>query len=166
MIYYNVSCGRVGKWIEADNQTFSAFLSTQPGFRRKLTLVEPLIALTSVDDAAKDENCTVWTMAYWETRTLWRSVNAAGVVAAAAKFESIFGESVPPNRYPSPDGLTIEAHDSGGFPQPKVRLPAINGNDVVAYFQIKPGDKDVPGLPQYNRVIDPSKLLPTVSAMI
>ena len=37
--YHNVSCGRVGEFIRVDNATWSLFLSAQPGFWQKLTLL-------------------------------------------------------------------------------------------------------------------------------
>ena len=105
--YYNVSCGRVGEFIRVDNATWSLFLSAQPGFRQKLTLLPDVDSPTAAGLRGHDENCTVWTMTRWETRTLWHAVPLDGIQKTAAKFAAIFGHDVNPNRFPTAAGLTI-----------------------------------------------------------
>ena len=39
-------------------------------------------------------------------------------------------------------------------------MPAIAGNDVVAYFSLEAGAIDVPGSPQYRHVLSSQELLP------
>ena len=59
---------------------------------------------------------------------------------------------------PTKDGLSVLVGSTSDF-GPKVA--AINGIDVVAYFSLKPGEKDVKGSPMYRRFINATAALPS-----
>lgn len=64
------------------------------------------------------------------------------------------------HRYPTARGLVV-AQDQYRLPHhPRVRLPALNGVDVVEYFSLPAGAHDVMGSPAYTREINATALLP------
>jgi len=164
VIYYNMPCIDLARFVRVDNATWTAFLSRQLGFRRKLVL------LPAVPTAPPGQNCTVWSMTFWESRAMWHAIPIPDLEATAAKFATAFGEDVPVHRFPTADGLDALASFSpvggaDGPPHPPpVRVAAINGNDVVAYFSLAAGEKDVPGSPEYIREVASQDLLPPALA--
>jgi len=159
IMFYNISCDRVGDFVAADNATWLQFLRQQPGFLRHYSLMTP----DSSTEPAKIRNCTVWVVTEWESYVLWKSVPLDGLARTAAAFYDAFGKTVTLHRYPTAEGLTVLESlyptPPGGH-GPRVRVPAVDGNDVVAYFSLKPGDKDVLGLSSITRYMDSAKLLP------
>eukprot|EP00039_Didymoeca_costata_P000097 m.44103 g.44103 ORF g.44103 m.44103 type:complete len:976 (+) comp10049_c0_seq1:208-3135(+) len=137
--YFNISCSQVAAFVKADNMTWNKFLSQQLGFVRKFTLVDPQTNGTS---------CTVWTITEWLSRDLWKSISPSDLASTQAKFVSIFGSSPALHRYPTSLGLDVVTQTNPGT---GAVLPAINGNDVVAYHSLKSGDLDIRGEPQFNR---------------
>jgi uncharacterized protein (TIGR03792 family) len=154
--FYSVPCIQVARFIAADNQTWCKTLSEQAGFRRKLTLIQPS------DLTTPESNCTIWTLTMWESRELWHAIDPALLGATANEFEREYGAAVPVHRFPTAAGLTVErnSQDSdSAASHPRVRLPAIGGRDVVAYFALKPGDKDVRGSSRHKRFVNATGLL-------
>jgi hypothetical protein len=59
---FAIKCSELGRFVAADNATWTAFLRTRVGFVSKQTLVDP----------APGPNCTVWTVARWLSHTMWK----------------------------------------------------------------------------------------------
>jgi len=103
-------------------------------------------------------NCSVWSHVIWESYALWKNISGAACAEVQTEFVTAFGYAPPLTRLPTADGYTIL---SDSVPNEGTKVLAVNGNDVVAYQQIKAGDKDVPGRPEHRRYIEMSShLLP------
>ena len=107
----------------------------------------------------------MYTVVIWESYTLWQNVCNAPPSSPQSmtcqdiqeQFVKMFGSDPQRTVLPNPDGLSIM---TGTVASRGARLPAIGGNDVVAYFSLKPGEKDVRGSPLYRRYIDSASTLP------
>jgi len=149
-----IDCDDVDKYISADNASWTAFLSQQPGFVRKRVMVERPANL----GAGGRQQCTMWGQTWWSSRALWKAVPSAGCATAQARFVELFGSAPSVRRFPSADGLDILVTANS------IRLsgsrPAIYGNDVVAYQGLAVGQMDVTGSPTIKRFFDSAPLLP------
>lgn len=147
MIEQRIDCSSVARFVEADNTTWTKFLAAQVGFARKLTLTAPREA-----DAAIGSNCSVYTMTLWLSRQTWAAIPGADVARTAAAFAKEFGYSPKLDRIPTSLGYdAIKMAGELATRPPRIRVPAVGGNDVVAYHTLEPGGMDVPGLPSIVR---------------
>ena len=156
---FRMVCADLDRFVQADNSTWTAFLKKQLGFVSKSTFIDP--APSGGGGGSGGANCTVWTITRWLTRELWKSIDPAGLEATAEAFAKAMAPfpAPMPQRYPTAAGLDV-AVDTPTVNASGTRVPAIAGNDVVAYFSLKAGEMDVPGLPQYRHVLESQNLLP------
>ena len=147
---YAVACDAVDRFVAADKKSWTPFLQNQTGFLTKT------IAMMYMDSDAS--TCNVYTRATWASRASWNAVCAvpSECAAVAKAFAAVFGSTPPMTRIPTSDGLDVVY---GAIAPHGPRTIAIGGNDVVAYFSLKPGDRDVKGSPMYRRYMDASKVL-------
>jgi len=138
-------CTQVEKFVKADNKTWTAFLSEQPGFVRKLLLLD-------------SSRCQIYTYTEWLSYNDWQAVCANPTVCQKVhqEFVLLFGSDPPLERLPTSEGLAIR---TGKSSLNGTRTPAVGGRDVVAYFGLKPGDRDVPGSPLHRRYVNVTGIL-------
>eukprot|EP00505_MAST-04D_sp_SCG-Rhode-Island_P005916 Stramenopile-MAST_4_protein_5916 len=147
---YAVACDAVDRFVAADKKSWTPFLQNQTGFLTKT------IAMMYMDSDAS--TCNVYTRVTWASRASWNAVCAvpSECAAVAKAFAAVFGSTPPMTRIPTSDGLDVVY---GAIAPHGPRTIAIGGNDVVAYFSLKPGDRDVKGSPMYRRYKGASKVL-------
>ena len=147
---YIVACDAVDRFVAADKKSWTPFLQNQTGFLTKT------ISKMYMDSDAS--TCNMYTRTTWASRASWKAVCAvpSKCAAVAKAFAADFGSSPPLKRIPTSAGLDVVY---GAIAPRGPRTIAIGGNDVVAYFSLKPGDRDVKGSPMYRRYIDASKVL-------
>ena len=157
---FTINCSDLRQFVKADNATWTVFLSKKPGFKRKW------LATYFNPDTRK---CQMYTVVIWESYTLWKDVckNSSSFPQSQSttttckdiqeQFVKMFGSAPELTNLPTPEGLSVV---TGTVAPQGARLPAIGGNDVVAYFSLKPGENDVRGTPYYRRYIDSANVLP------
>eukprot|EP00041_Stephanoeca_diplocostata_P031974 m.1010532 g.1010532 ORF g.1010532 m.1010532 type:complete len:1024 (+) comp24060_c0_seq2:222-3293(+) len=159
MNFFQVNCSSLSRFVAADNATWTQFVSHQVGFRRRLVLVPPPLASDSRGPLLSTQ-CTAWTITEWETEQMWKSLPVDALMREAAAFATVFGENISVHRYPTADGLVVARDQHRGPHHPHVRLPALSGIDVVAYFSLPAGAHDVMGSPAFTRELNATPLLP------
>jgi hypothetical protein len=150
VIRLDFPCIDVERFFAVDNATWTRFLSEQKGFLEKKQLFAPFTSSSS----SRTMNCSVYTHVRWKTRALWKSIKGSDLAATQQAFVAAFGYAPTMTRLFNANGF-----DTVSFAAPEYgpRILAINGNDVVAYHTtLKPGDLDVPGLPQFRRFLNVS----------
>lgn len=176
------SCDDADAFVAADNATWTRFLSAQPGFVRKATLLR-----------RKDESqCDAWTQTYWASYDDWQAAgDAQGGAAVQAAFVSLLGYAPAFSRWPADlgylevlsagfdrdravpvadDATTAVAtasheedapHRESAWWSRGPRVVAVGGNDVVAYHSgLAPGvDHDVRGSSAHRRFVDAADVM-------
>ena len=149
-IRFDLPCIDVERFFAVDTATWTKFLEEQDGFIEKKQLFLPFDSASSMASG----NCSVFSSVRWKTRAQWKSIPVSKCKATQEAFVSSFGYAPTLTRLPNANGFDFLAVAE---PMYGTRLLAINGNDVVAYHTtLQPGDKDVPGLPQFRRYLNVS----------
>lgn len=108
-LLFDIHCSEVDKFMQADNDTWTTFLSKQAGFVSKATLVDP---------NQPYGECTVHTVIHWASRKQWKSIPGAELATVNAAFANEFGEDVKMNASPSSDGVDVLLHVGAYRPVP------------------------------------------------
>ena len=134
------SCGAddVASFLAADNATWTAFLAQQPGFVRKITLLEEYNASASVSssggggggEGGESVECWVWTRTSWATLASMRAVPEDAKASTAADFAALLGYSPPMRRVPEGGYLTVLVQREAARGP---RTAVVGGVDLVAF---------------------------------
>ena len=143
----------VAAFVTADNATWTAFLNTQPGFVRKVSLLEK-----------NGSQCFVWSRTMWATRRQWEAIPSEALAEQAQKFSELLGYDPPYHRVPDGQGYVSVLLEREAPRGP--RMVVLGGVDLVA-FQC-PGcaplvggvDHDVRGSPDFSVVLSSELFLP------
>ena len=92
LLRLSVPCASLPRFVAADNGTWTAFLATLPSFRGKLVLSDPAA------------NCTAWSVIRWASRSAWKAIPPAALVATQAAFANAFGSEPPLRPFPTANG--------------------------------------------------------------
>jgi uncharacterized protein (TIGR03792 family) len=155
-----IDCRDIERFVDADTHSWTPFLQNQAGFMGKTISTFP--TPVGVNATTRQPQCALYTLVRWGSTPLWKQV--CGGPGGDKKcrqvqevFETMFGSAPAMTRIPSADGLIVQM---GGIAPLGPRLIAIGGNDVVAYYSLTRGERDVKGSPLYRRYLDSAKILP------
>jgi len=133
-----VPCVDVDHFLRTDAAVWTAFLSRMPGFVRKASaIVRSNSQWSEVEAGHPDESCKttaspsaqttvckVWSAIEWYSRTLWKAIPPAELIATRKSFATAYGARVPP---PTP----VPAHANGLTIQSRVPRELAYGPDQV-----------------------------------
>jgi uncharacterized protein (TIGR03792 family) len=80
---HNVPVGLRDRFIQVDEEIWTAFLATCPGFIRKHVWVHP------------EEPDRVFSIVEWETRALWKAIDPAALAETERRFVAELGVVCP-----------------------------------------------------------------------
>ena len=102
-LWFTIPAYRLNDFFVADANTWTPFLSAQPGFGGKMQVY---------NESRNESTITVGTLVFWESFEAWKSVPADGMVETDAQFRTLFGSDPLPRALPTDNGWHLYENSS------------------------------------------------------